>query len=131
MKLARLLTILLSLSVFVSLSAFQCGKEEPKLLSGKIYKARLEIAGMCGNYTFSNVDGQVDPKLVEASWTDPQTSKVYKNAFTIADPCGFPSGIKEGETFSFRMVTDPLKGCAMCAAYYPTPGKKLNIKVIR
>ncbi|ANH84016.1 hypothetical protein A8C56_16905 [Niabella ginsenosidivorans] len=96
------------------------------------YKARFEVAALCSNNTFSVIEGNIDTSLVEASWTNPQTGKIYKNAFAISNPCSFPATLKEGATFYFEIVPkDTSQHCAVCMAYYPTPHKRLNIKVIQ
>ena len=82
------------------------------------------------NYTFTVTGGSVDTSLVEASWTDETTGKTFKNAFGIANPCDFPSTINAGDEFYFEVETAKSKDCAVCMAYYPTPQKKLSIKVI-
>lgn len=99
---------------------------------GSRYKARFEVAGMCSNYTFSVIEGKIDPFRVEATWTDPQTNKTYWKAFGISNPCDFPSTIKEGDTFYFEIVPEKKdQKCAVCMAFYPTPAKKLHIKVVQ
>ena len=96
------------------------------------YKARLEVAGICSNYTFSVIEGNIDTSLVVAEWTDPQTDKTYKNAFAVKNPCILPTGIKKGDVFSFVINANPSKSeCAVCMAYYPTPPKSLDIKVVK
>ncbi|MCD2426233.1 hypothetical protein LQ567_25835 [Niabella pedocola] len=116
----------------VVLQAFTaCSSKASKGGSAKL-KARFEVAGMCSNYTFSVIEGRVNPGLVEATWTNPQTNKTYWKAFGISNPCNFPSNIKEGDTFYFEIVpAEKDSKCAVCMAFYPTPGKKLNIKVIQ
>lgn len=93
-------------------------------------KARFEIAGLCSNYTFSLIEGNLDTSLVVGSWTNPSTDKTYKNAFSVSNPCSLPSNLKEGDEFYFEIVPERQSNCAVCMAYYPTPPKKLNIKVL-
>lgn len=101
--------------------------------SGKTkYKARFEVAGICSNYTFSVIEGNIDTSQVVAEWKDPQTGELYKNAFAVANPCLLPQGLKKGDTFYFVIDEDPPKNeCAVCLAYYPTPEKRLNIKIVQ
>ncbi|MBZ4190107.1 hypothetical protein [Niabella beijingensis] len=109
-----------------------CSSKASKGGGGTKLKGRFEVAGMCSNYTFSVIEGRINPMLVEATWTNPQTNKTYWKAFGISNPCNFPSNIKEGDTFYFEIVpADKEQKCAVCMAYYPTPGKKLNIKVVQ
>jgi hypothetical protein len=93
------------------------------------YKGRLEIAGICKNYTLSMVEGKADTALFNSSWTDETTGKSYTNAFGLANPCDFPSEIKPGDEFSFTIDSAQTKDCMVCMAYYPTPSKKISIKV--
>lgn len=101
----------------------------PNSTNGKM-KARFEIAGICSNYTFSLIEGGVDSSLVEASWTNPQTDSTYTNAFGVKNPCDLPPGLKVGDTFYFEIDADRPNRCMVCMAFYPTPAKKLNIKVL-
>ncbi|GAB3008751.1 hypothetical protein GCM10027051_06550 [Niabella terrae] len=98
--------------------------------TGKRYKGKFEVAGLCSNYTFSNTDGTIDESLVVPLWTNPQTGKIYSSAFTVKNPCDLPKDLKEGDEFYFEITNGPEKNCAVCLALYPTPEKKLNIKVL-
>jgi hypothetical protein len=111
------------LLLFVALSAFKCRKE--KALS-TCYKARLEIKGMCMNYTIK-VLSPIDASLVEATWTDPNTNTPYQNVFGLGNACNFPADINEGDEFYFQINNNAPNNCAVCLAYYPTPQKKLSI----
>lgn len=84
------------------------------------------------NYTFSLAEGKADTTLFNASWTDETTGKTYKNAFGLVNPCDFPSSINEGDEFRF-VIDSTTKGkeCAVCLAYYPTPSKKIWVRVIQ
>jgi hypothetical protein len=99
-------------------------KKESSTLRGK-----LEIKALCMNYTIRLTEGKLDTSQVVANWTDESTGKSYKNAFGLANPCDFPSTIKEGDEFYFTVETVKQRDCAVCMAYYPTPKKKLIIKV--
>lgn len=120
--------ILLLTSIFLlCVSAQNCGKKK----GDKVYKGKLEVKALCMNYTLSVLEGDIDKSLVEASWTDESTKKTYTNAFGLADPCSFPPTIKEGDEFYFTIADSAAKGnCPVCMAYYPTPAKKLFIKVV-
>jgi hypothetical protein len=116
--------LLLALSALVQGST--CNKKPG---SNHCFKGRLEIKGICMNYTMSVIEGTIDPNLVESSWLDPNTGKTYKNAFRLEHPCSFPASIKEGDEFYFEIDPAPEKDCAVCRAYYPTPTKPLSIKI--
>lgn len=119
--------ILLSCIFLLSASADKCSTK--KAIPGE-YKARLEIKALCMNYTFTLQEGNMDTSLINASWTDETTGKIYKNAFGFVNPCDFPSSIKEGDEFWFVIDSTRGKECAVCLAYYPTPPKKLWMRVI-
>lgn len=118
--------LLASFFATLLLSSSECGNKE----TGGTLKGRLEIAGICMNYTISVVEGNPGKDAVEANWTDETTNKTYTNAFRLGNPCDFPSTIKQGDEFYFRIDTTKGKECAVCMAYYPTPSKSLSIKVI-
>jgi hypothetical protein len=112
---------------FVMLSAFTCRKNETP---DNTYRGKLVKKGICMNYTISVVGGNIDKNLVEATWTDPNTNTSYTNAFRLESICDFPSGLNEGDEFSFVINNSAPMNCAQCMAYYPTPQKGLRIKVV-
>jgi hypothetical protein len=120
-------TLLILAAVFtLTASADSCSSKK----TTATYKARLETKALCMNYTLTLIEGNLDSSLVVPKWTDENTGKSFTNAFGLADPCKFPKNIAEGDEFYF--VIDSTKGepCAVCMAYYPTPQKKLSIKVV-
>jgi hypothetical protein len=118
------------ISAIITLPAFQCckGEVDPPLTNG-CYKGRLEIAGTCRNYTISVQGGNIDTGKIEASWTDPTTNKPYQNVFRLGNYCSFPDHIKVGDEFYFTIANSEDKDCVTCMAFYPTPQKRLFIKV--
>lgn len=116
----------LSALSFLLLSNSDCTK-----VSSKIYKGKLEIKGICMNYTINVPGGSIDPSLVEANWTDESTGQSYKNVFKLGSPCTFPAELNAGDEFEFTIDTTADKDCAVCMAYYPTPSKNLSIKVVK
>ncbi|MET0634927.1 MAG: hypothetical protein ABWZ25_02800 [Chitinophagaceae bacterium] len=122
------LLILAPALFFLAVTGDKCNKKQ-KAVSGPL-KARLETKAICSNYTFTVTSGDIDTSLVNTTWTDETTGKTYTNAFGIANPCDFPSTINAGDEFYFTIEKDTKTDCAVCMAYYPTPGKKLFIKVI-
>jgi hypothetical protein len=121
-------TLIVLTSLFIlNLPAEKCSikKKESPLLKGK-----LEIKALCMNYTIRLVEGSLDTSKVAAKWTDETTGKSYTNAFGLANPCDFPSSIKQGDEFYFTIDTAKERNCAVCMAYYPTPPKKLMIKIV-
>ncbi|MCH5683629.1 hypothetical protein LWM68_04710 [Niabella sp. W65] len=123
--------IFLSAAILLLLTISACNSKTAPAgnKSGKM-KARFEVAGLCSNYTFSLIEGNNDTSLVEASWTNPQTDTTYANAFGVKNPCDLPEGLKPGDEFYFELDKDRPNRCMVCMAYYPTPAKKLNIKVL-
>lgn len=123
--------LLISIAFFTCTLLCACNSNHS--MGGKTkYKARFEVAGICSNYTFSVVEGNIDTSLVVANWTDPQTDKTYKNAFGVKNPCILPADLKQGDTFYFVIDENPPKNeCIVCMAYYPTPEKSLDIKIVK
>ena len=122
MKILMSLTTLLALS----LPAKKCSEKKNE---NGVYKAKLEIKALCMNYTLRLLEGNMDASMIAANWTDETTGKSYKNVFGLANPCDFPSSVKEGDEFYFTIDTVKARNCAVCMAYYPTPPKKIIIKV--
>lgn len=126
-KMMRLL-IILSALFLLTISAENCNGNA----TDGVYKGRLEVKGICSNITISVVEGNIDTTLVEKSWTDETTNKTYSNAFRLESVCTFPETIKAGEEFYFTIDTlPPTQECIVCMAYYPTPSKKLRIKLVQ
>ncbi len=117
---------ILSLLSTLVLSASKCGsKKTPE----GIYKGKLEIKALCMNYTIS-VNSPIAADLVTDNWTDETTGKSYRNVFSLASRCTFPSTIEAGDEFYFVLDTTAIQDCAVCLAFYPTPDKKLSIRVV-
>lgn len=93
------------------------------------YKGRLEIKGICSNYTISLLEGGLDTSKIVSSWTDENTGKTYRNVFALGNPCSFPDEISEGQEFYFTLDT-PEQDCVVCQAFYPVPPKSLAVKVL-
>ena len=111
----------------LSLPAKDCNEKKKERSS---FRGKLEIKALCMNYTIRLVEGQIDTSKIAATWTDETTGKSYTSVFGLGNPCDFPSTIKQGDEFYFSIVTVKERNCAVCMAYYPTPRKKLIIKVI-
>lgn len=118
-------------SIFLlTISAENCKTKDKKSKAfSEVFKAKLEIKAICMNYTIRVVD-PIDTLNVVTNWTDETTNKSYKNVFALANPCNFPDSIKQGDEFYFVIDTVGTKPCMVCMAYYPTPGKKLPIKIV-
>ena len=121
------LYFVLSALFILTVSADKCGKKET---AGNKFKAKLETKALCMNYTLRLLEGKVDTSLVVSNWTNESTGKQYSNVFGLGNPCDFPDSIKEGDEFYFTIDTSRIKDCMVCMAYYPTPSKKISIKVI-
>lgn len=109
--------------VFLLTTSEKCNKKE----LDQVYKARVEVVGICSNITLSVIEGKIDANYVEPSWTDETTKKTYTNAFKLGNPCSI-NNLKAGEEFYFKIDTSKQADCAVCMAYYPTPSKALSIK---
>lgn len=97
--------------------------------SNSCYKGKLEIKGICSNYTIRVLEGNIDTSKIATQWTDENTGKNYTNVFALESPCSFPADIKEGDEFYFTIKEEKDKDCNVCMAYYPTPPKRLAITV--
>ncbi len=117
------LIVLLS-TIFLLFSAEKCNK------SKGVYRGKLEIKAMCMNYTIRILNDDVDTSLVVSNWKDEHSGKSYSNVFALGSKCTFPSTIKEGDEFNFIIDSTDQQNCPVCMAYYPTPSKKLMIKVV-
>jgi hypothetical protein len=120
-------TLFASILILLIFPGASCGNNKS---AANCYKARLEIKGICMNYTLSVIGGNIDPSLIEASWTDENTGISYKNAFRLGTPCGFPSDLKAGDEFYFEIMKEPIEECIVCEAFYPTPAKAIPIRVL-
>jgi hypothetical protein len=111
---------------------FQCQKNNSELDKGfsEYFKGRLEIKGICMNYTIKILEGEMDPALYQKSWVDQHSGKTHTDVFALWSQCSFPAEIKEGDEFYFVIENEPDPNCGVCLAYYPTPEKKLAIRVI-
>jgi hypothetical protein len=119
--------LLLSSILLLTVSADQCGK---KKTDSRTYKAKLEIKGICMNYTLRLLEGNIDSTLITSTWTDESTGKSYNNVFALGSRCTFPADLEQGDDFYFMIDTTTKQQCAVCMAYYPTPPRKLSIKVV-
>lgn len=115
---------ILPLFFLLSLSADECSRI--KLTQ---YKGRLEVKGICMNYTIKLLEGNMDTSKIVATWKDEVTGKTHTNVFALGSVCSFPSSINEGDEFYFSIDPAPVQNCAVCMAYYPKPSKSLAIKV--
>ncbi|MES1215819.1 MAG: hypothetical protein ABUT20_09885 [Bacteroidota bacterium] len=111
--------------LLVASSKEDCNKK--KIATNSLCKGRLEIKGICMNYTIKLLEGNIDASLIESKWTDETTGKTYTNVFALGSPCSFPSTIQQGDEFTFRIDTIKKEQCAVCLAYYPKPQKHLSI----
>jgi hypothetical protein len=121
----KYLSGLLVLILFVS-SSSTCNKTTG---NSTCFKGKLEIKGICSNYTIRLLEGNMDTSKIESNWTDENTGKSYRNVFGIVNPCILPTDLKEGDEFYFTLDSTSKRDCTVCMAYYPTPARKLNIKV--
>ena len=95
-----------------------------------VYKGKLEVKGMCMNYTIKLLEGNIDALKLNAEWKNEVTGKTYTNVFALGSVCNFPSTINEGDDFYFTIDSTYVSNCAVCLAYYPKPSKSIAIKVV-
>ncbi len=124
------LSVILSGIFLLTVAAENCNGKKLSENDNRL-KGRLEIKALCMNYTISLVSGTLSEDQMVANWTDESTGKTYKNVFGLGSPCTFPADIQEGDEFYFTIDDSNTKDeCAVCMAYYPTPDKRLRIKVL-
>jgi len=114
----------LPLLVILSMATSKCKDKGP------VYKGRLEVKGMCMNYTIRLLEGDLDPSKYLTEWKDESTGKTHTNVFALGSPCNFPDSIKQGDEFYFRIDSSYVSNCAVCMAYYPKPAKSIAIKIV-
>ena len=119
---------ILSTIFLLTISAEKCNEKKD---TGEMYKGRFEIQAICMNYTIKLLEGNIDTTKIVSNWTDETTQKSYNNVFALENPCNFPASLKQGDEFYFVIDTATSAPCMVCEAYYPTPGKKLSIKIIQ
>lgn len=120
-----------------SMNAFFCLATFVLLLSGcarrnlpsGCYKGRLEVKGLCANYTIKLLEGNLGSSKLVDNWKDDVTGKAHSNVFALGNTCSFPDSLNEGDEFYF-VLNDAPQQCAVCLAYYPRPQKSLSIKVL-
>lgn len=115
---------LIPLAFILSITVGKCKNKD------SIYKGRLEVKGMCMNYTIKLLEGDLDTSKYVAEWKNESTGKTHTNVFALGSRCNFPSTINEGDEFYFKIDSSYVSNCAVCLAYYPKPTKSLNIKVV-
>jgi len=120
MKLFSVVPLLFILSV----TASKCKSKD------SVYKGRLEVKGMCMNYTIKLLEGDLDKTKYLAEWKDESTGKTHTNVFALGSACNFPATIKEGDEFYFKIDSSYVSNCAVCMAYYPKPSKSIAIKIV-
>jgi hypothetical protein len=120
------LPVVLLILFMTTVSADRCSG----LRTGPVYKARMEIKGICRNYTFHLLEGTLDTTQIERNWKDETTGKIHKDVFGVSNPCHIPESMKESDIFYFSIDSSAPEDCIVCEAYYPTPAKKIRIKII-
>lgn len=125
------LFLILSSFILLSASTKSCKDRKEQGLPAGCYKGKLEIKALCMNYTVSIQSKNFDTSMVVANWIDENTGKAYKNVFGLGSRCTFPDSLKAGDEFYFNIDSTTVQNCMVCMAYYPTPAKKLSIKVLK
>lgn len=118
--------VLVPLAFILAITTDKCKNKN----ENSAYKGRLEVKGMCMNYTIKLLEGNIDSSKVVAEWKDEMTGKTHNNVFALGSVCNFPSTIKEGDEFYFTIDTTYVSNCAVCLAYYPKPAKSNAIKIL-
>jgi hypothetical protein len=117
---------LASLAFILMITTDKCTNKN----ENSVYKGKLEVKGMCMNYTIKLLEGNIDTSKLVAEWKNEVTGKTHTNVFALGSVCNFPPTINEGDEFSFTIDTTYISNCAVCLAYYPKPAKSIAIKVV-
>lgn len=115
--------------IFMLGSGIMCQPEKinPTTLTGKLVLNRA-----CANYVIQVLQGTIEPSKIDALWKNPDNDSTYINVFTVANRCTFPDSLKEGDTISFEIDTNPpAQTCAVCAISYPTPPVSNDVKNVQ
>lgn len=121
-------------SLLIAIAALPFAQQQCKTnntnTNSACFKGRLEVKGICSNYTIKLLDGKLDSSKIVKSWKDEVTGKTHTNVFALGSPCSFPDSLKEGDEFYFTL-DDTRQQCNVCLAYYPKPEKSASIKVLQ
>lgn len=117
---------IIPLVFILAITADTCKKKQ----ASNVYKGRLEVKGMCMNYTVKLLEGTMDTAKIVPEWKNEITGKIHNNVFALGSVCNFPSTINEGDEFYFMIDSSYVGNCAVCLAYYPKPKKHMAIKVV-
>ena len=118
--------LLTSLIFVLSVTTNKCKNKKET----NVYKGKLEVKGMCMNYTIKLLEGSLDTSRFASTWKNETTGSTHKNVFALGSVCSFPPTINEGDEFYFTIDTSYVSDCAVCLAYYPKPAKSIAIKVV-
>lgn len=118
--------LLTSLIFILSVTTNKCKDKKET----NVYKGKLEVKGMCMNYTIRLLEGSLDTSKFVREWKNESTGNTYKNVFALGSVCNFPGTINEGNEFYFTIDSTYISNCAVCLAYYPKPAKSIAIKVV-
>lgn len=124
-------TVAASLLLVITLCAFQCNKNGDHV-GGTVYTAILKSTTSCARYYACVItEGSINPELVDNNWK--LGDQTYQKAFVVRNNCDFPSAIKEGASFRFRIIKNQVNSdCMICnIAIIGGPSKSLNIEVIK
>ena len=106
------------LAPFVFILAVTTGECKNKN-ENSVYKGKLEVKGMCMNYTIKLLEGNIDASKLVAEWKNEVTGKTYVILVALGSVCNFPPTINEGDEFSLQLIQPYVSNCAVCLAYYP------------
>lgn len=116
---------------FLLIILFSCNSTS-KITAAPL-KGRLVVSELCGHYIIELISGKIAAEKLAIDWHDDKRNATYKQAFSVANPCGFDKlSLREGDEFTFVLDSDEAKEtCAVCMAYYPKPSQSLFIKDIK
>lgn len=113
--------------IIIFVLCFIACSPKPQNIVTTCFQGKLVKKGICGQRVIQLLSEPVELITMARNWTDSMSGKKYENVFAVANPCDFPATIKEGETFTFSITTNPGRDCITCYAYTPVPKQMNNI----
>lgn len=120
-----------SLLLLITLCAFRCDKGSD-YVGDDIYTAEVKSITSCARfYACVVTKGNIGPDLVDNSWE--HGGHTYSKAFVVQNHCEFPTRLKAGDSFRFRILKNqPRNNCQVCTiGILGAPSKNLSVKVIQ
>ncbi|HYC28639.1 MAG TPA: hypothetical protein VEB42_07480 [Chitinophagaceae bacterium] len=115
--------------LLIAVTAYRCNNRA--VPTDGVLKGKLVVKELCSHFVVEVLNSKLDTSIVTNGWHDDKRDKIYDNVFTVSNRCAFAAAdLKEGDEFEFTFDKEAApEDCAVCMAFYPTPGKKNAIRV--